>query len=120
MGAYGGEIMVSKSRRNVEGPGGTQATHSATEGQFGDIAEDLGAETRNAGVPAEMGIDGVTGVRARLQERAGRALEVSTDYMRGHDLDDMRSDLEREIRAHPIKSIALALGAGYVIGKIFK
>jgi hypothetical protein len=64
--------------------------------------------------------DNPNGPRARLQERAGRALEVSTDYLRGHDIDDMRSDLEREIRAHPIKSIAIALGAGYVIGRLFK
>ena len=76
----------------VEGPGGTQATHSATGGE-----------------PA-----------GRLQARASHAVEVSRDYLREHDFEDMRSDLEREIRAHPIKSIAIALGAGYVLGKLFK
>jgi len=40
--------------------------------------------------------------------------------LRNHDIDEMRSDLEREIRAHPIKSLALALGAGYVLGRIFR
>jgi hypothetical protein len=108
------------AREQVEGPGGTQATHSATSGEFGSISEDLGRETRNTGVPSDLGIDGVNGVRARLQTRATRAVEVSSDYVRTHDIEEMRSDLEREIRAHPIKSIAIALGAGYVLGKIFK
>jgi ElaB/YqjD/DUF883 family membrane-anchored ribosome-binding protein len=108
------------ARGQVEGPGGTQATHSATSGEFGSIADDLGHETRNTGIPAELGIDGVNGARARLQQRASRAVEVSNEYLRTHDFDEMRTDLEREIRAHPIKSIAIALGAGYVLGKIFK
>ena len=108
------------ARNTVEGPGGTQATHSATNPEFGDISQDLGSETRHTGVQNELGIDGAEGPRARLQARASRAVEVSTDYLREHDLDEMRSDLEREIRAHPIKSIAIALGAGYVLGRIFK
>ncbi len=108
------------ARNNIEGPGGTQATHSATGGEFGDMSEDLGSETRNTSVQPELSIDGASGPRARLQARAGRAVEVSTDYLRGHDIEEMRTDLEREIRAHPIKSIALALGAGYVLGRLFK
>lgn len=104
----------------IEGPGGTQATHSATSGEFGDMSEDLGHETRNTGIPSDLGIDGINGMRSRLQTRATRAVEVSTDYVRSHDVEEMRTDLEREIRAHPIKSIALAIGAGYVLGRLFK
>jgi ElaB/YqjD/DUF883 family membrane-anchored ribosome-binding protein len=74
----------------------------AQEGNFGDLAEDQDGESHN------------------LPARATRALEVGSDYLRGHDIEDMRNDLEREIRAHPIKSIAIALGAGYLIGKLFK
>ncbi len=108
------------ARETVEGPGGTQATHSATNPDFGGINEDLGTRTRNTGVQSELGIDGAEGPAARLQARASRAVEVSTDYLREHDVKEMRSDLEREIRAHPIKSIALALGAGYVLGRLFR
>lgn len=108
------------ARNTVEGPGGTQATHSATNPEFGDISEDLGAETRNTGIQDELGINGAEGPRARLQARAQRAVEVGTDYFRERDVDEIRSDLEREIRAHPIKSIALALGAGYVLGRLFR
>jgi ElaB/YqjD/DUF883 family membrane-anchored ribosome-binding protein len=108
------------AREQIEGPGGTQATHSATEGEFGNISEDLGHETRNTGVQSDLGIDGINGARARLQARASRAVELSGDYIRTHDAVEMRSDLEREIRAHPIKSIAIALGAGYVLGRLFR
>ena len=109
-----------------EAPGGTQATHSAT-GDFGDLSEDLGTETRNTGVQSDLAMNGATGARARLQSaaapvvaRARNAVDSSAQYLRGHDVEEMRSDLEREIRAHPIKSIAIAIGAGYVLGRIFK
>jgi hypothetical protein len=108
------------ARNTVEGPGGTQATHSATNPEFGDISEDLGTETRNTGLRDDIGMDDGYDVRARIQARASRAVEVGSDYLRNHDIDEMRSDLEREIRAHPIKSIALALGAGYVLGRLFR
>jgi hypothetical protein len=110
-------IMVS---RYTEGPGGTQATHSAGGGDFGELSDDLGGETRGAGVPSELGMDALTGARARLQKGAGRALEASTEYLRTHDVEEMRSDLERSIRAHPIKSLAIALGTGWMLGKIFR
>ena len=112
---------------NQEAPGGTQTTHSASGGDFGDLAEDLGQETRNTGVQSDLAMEGATGARARLQTAAGpmikrarTAVDSSAEYLRGHDVDEMRSDLEREIRAHPIKSIALAIGAGYVLGRLFK
>lgn len=108
------------AREIVEGPGGTQATHSASGADFGSLSEDLGTETRQTGVQPALDMDRVAGARARLQARASHAVEVSTDYLRGHDLDEMRGDLEREIRAHPIKSIAIALGAGYVLGRLFR
>jgi len=110
-----------------EAPGGTQATHSATQSDFGELSEDLGDETRNTSVQADLAMEGATGARARLQarakpvvQRAGRAVETGSDYLRSHDIDEIRGDLEREIRAHPIKSIAIALGAGYLLGKIFR
>jgi hypothetical protein len=108
------------ARHTTEGPGGTQATHSASKAGFGDISQDLGTETRHTGVQDTLGINGAEGARARLQAGASRAVEVSTEYLRDHDFDEMRTDLEREIRAHPIKSIAIALGAGYVLGRIFR
>ena len=110
-----------------EAPGGTQATHSATNPDFGGLSEDLGEETRNTSVQSDLAMDGATGARARLQaaakpvvHRAGRAVETGTDYLRSHDFEEIRGDLEREIRAHPIKSIAIALGARYLLGKIFR
>ena len=95
--------------------------------KFGDLSEDLGAETRNTGVQSDLAMEGATGARARLQSaaapvvaRARSTLDTSAEYLRGHDIDEMRNDLEREIRSHPIKSIAIALGAGYLLGRIFK
>lgn len=110
------------ARQNIEGPGNSQVTHSASDADpdFGDISEDLGQETRNTGVPSDMGFNSTTGARARLQSKAAPVVRASSEYIRSHDIEEMRSDLEREIRSHPLKSIAIALGTGYLIGRIFK
>ena len=108
------------ARNTVEGPGGTQATHSATNSELSDFTADAGSQTRDMGAADDVGTDRAAGPRARMQARAQKAVEVSRDYLREHDVEEMRSDLEREIRAHPIKSLAIALGAGYVLGRMFR
>ena len=106
-----------------EAPGGTQATHSAT-GDFGDLSEDLGTETRNTGVQSDLAMNGATGARARLQSaaapvvaRARSAVDSSAQYLRGHDVEEMRSDLERVIRDHPIEALLVGAGIGYLLAR---
>jgi ElaB/YqjD/DUF883 family membrane-anchored ribosome-binding protein len=78
-------------------------------------------ETGEAAARSEAGRESIMdAARARLQASTSRAVDVSSDYLRTHDLDEMRGDLEREIRTHPLRSIALALGAGYVLGKLLR
>lgn len=60
-----------------------------------------------------------------MKARAGQAMERASDvaesgarYLRTHGAQDMRSDLETQIRERPLASVAFALGAGYVIGRM--
>lgn len=69
---------------DVEAPGGTQATHSASAPRRGP--------------------------RVRVAEGVA--------YVRANDIAGMRDDLEHQIREHPLRSIAIALGAGYLLSKI--
>ena len=36
----------------------------------------------------------------------------------GSELQRRKSDVEREIREHPIRSIAIALGCGYLLARL--
>jgi ElaB/YqjD/DUF883 family membrane-anchored ribosome-binding protein len=61
--------------------------------------------------------------RGGLGSRAGRyvqhasdAAEDSAEYLRNHDLDVIRDDFADQVRAHPLLSCGIALGAGFMLG----
>lgn len=43
-----------------------------------------------------------------------------SDYLRESDLAAIRTDLERQVREHPFRSIVAAVGAGWLLGKIIR
>jgi ElaB/YqjD/DUF883 family membrane-anchored ribosome-binding protein len=61
--------------------------------------------------------------RGGLGERAGRYLhsasdvaEDSAEYLRTHELDVIRDDFADQVRARPLLSCGIALGAGFLLG----
>ena len=50
---------------------------------------------------------------------AARGIDNAADYLRTRELDAMRSDLEAQVRRHPLASVAVAFLAGYTLRRIF-
>lgn len=55
-----------------------------------------------------------------VAESAARALERSGDYLRQSDVETVRSDLETVIRDHPIQSLAVGFGVGFMIARTMR
>lgn len=55
----------------------------------------------------------------RLAAVAG-GLQGSADWLREADLDGMRSGIESQVRTNPGRSLLLAVGLGYLVGKAFR
>ncbi|HSJ08678.1 MAG TPA: hypothetical protein VK928_02165 [Longimicrobiales bacterium] len=62
-----------------------------------------------------------------VQRRAGQvalratgALDTGADYIRTHDPDQMRDDLENTIRERPLLSVGLAVGAGFLLARLLR
>lgn len=60
-------------------------------------------------------------------ERAGDAAHLTagwiteiSEYLRQADIDAVRADLEHQVRAKPLRSILLAAGAGWMVGRILR
>lgn len=69
--------------------------------------------------------DGSLGVEAdsRVQQVSSSVadgLQHSAEWLRENDLDAMRSGVERQVRENPGRSLLVALGLGYVLGKAFR
>lgn len=56
---------------------------------------------------------------ASIHQLAG-SMEDAAGYVRSQDFGEMRRDLEHEVDRHPIRSVLIALGAGFLLGKILR
>ncbi|HEY2067341.1 MAG TPA: hypothetical protein VGG84_15405, partial [Gemmatimonadaceae bacterium] len=85
----------------TQGAGGGQiAGAAATGGSSGMIADD-------------------NRVAAVTNQLAG-GLQASADWLRDADLDGVKSGLERQVKEHPGRTLAVAVGVGYLLGKAFR
>ena len=58
--------------------------------------------------------------RARpLANNAADGIDSAARYVRERELDEMRGDLEAQVRRHPLASVAVAFLAGYALRRIF-
>lgn len=47
-------------------------------------------------------------------------MQSSADWIRDADLDKLKSGVEKQVKEHPARSLLVALGAGYLIGKALR
>jgi hypothetical protein len=47
-------------------------------------------------------------------------MQTSADWLREADLDKLKDGVEKQVKDHPARSLLVALGAGFLIGKAFR
>jgi ElaB/YqjD/DUF883 family membrane-anchored ribosome-binding protein len=70
------------------------------------------------GGSSTMVTDGSRVAEATNQLAGG--LQASADWLRDADLDGLKSGVERQVKEHPGRSLAVAVGLGYLLGKAFR
>jgi ElaB/YqjD/DUF883 family membrane-anchored ribosome-binding protein len=76
-----------------------------------------------AGASATGGADTMIGDGSRVQGATNQiagGLQASADWLRDADLDSMKSGLERQVKEHPGRTLAIAVGVGYLLGKAIR
>lgn len=56
----------------------------------------------------------------QMADRLAGGMQASADWLRDADLDNLRSGVERQVREHPGRTLLVAVGLGYLIGKAFR
>src|SRR5690349_2189868 len=51
-------------------------------------------------------------------QQAARGLHQAAHYMRDHDVEAMRSDMERAVRLNPGYALAAAAAVGFLLGRV--
>jgi hypothetical protein len=60
--------------------------------------------------------DGVS----QVTDRVAGGMQATADWLREADLDNLRSGVERQVKEHPGRTLLIAVGLGYLLGKAFR
>jgi hypothetical protein len=60
--------------------------------------------------------DGVS----QVSDRVAGGMQATADWLRDADLDNMRLGVERQVKEHPGRTLLIAVGLGYLLGKAFR
>ena len=83
-------------------------------------AEKIRQRTHNAplaGATADGSLSVATEDRTTMQDSVVRGMEKSADWHRNGDL---KADIEHQVRENPGRTLLIALGVGYLLGKTFR
>ena len=94
------ESGAEKLRQQAAG-GGQTAGAAATGGSVGMVADQ----------PNRM---------ADYSNQVAGGMQGAADWLRDADLDGLKSGLERQVKEHPGRTLAVAVGLGYLLGKAIR
>jgi hypothetical protein len=57
---------------------------------------------------------------AAVTDTLASGMQQSADWLRDADLDKLKNGVEKQVKEHPARSLLVALGAGYLIGKALR
>ena len=87
---------------------------------------EAGAQALRQNKPATVSGDGSTAVVANdtgisaVTDTLATGMQSSAEWLRDADLDKIKTGVETQVKEHPARSLLVALGAGYLIGKALR
>lgn len=94
------ESGAERLRQRAAG-GGQTAGAAATGGSVGMLADQPNRTTD-------------------MSNQVAGGLQGAADWLRDADLDGLKSGLERQVKEHPGRTLAVAVGLGYLLGKAIR
>jgi hypothetical protein len=57
---------------------------------------------------------------AAVTDTLATGMQSSADWLRDADLDKLKEGVEKQVKEHPARTLLVALGAGYLLGKALR
>jgi hypothetical protein len=92
-------------------------SNSATDGQNG-AGEFSGSAATDYGTSIPL-----TGLRGKLDTAKTKVVDgahAATDWVKQADLEGIKTGIEQQVRANPTRSLLVALGVGYLLGRVMR
>lgn len=88
---------------------------------------EAGAQALRQRRPATAAATGETSVAiaddssvSAVTDTLASGMQSGAEWLRDADVDKLKEGVERQVREHPARSLLVALGAGYLIGKALR
>jgi hypothetical protein len=86
-----------------------------------DRLRQRGGQSAQLASATDIGSVPVTDARAtQVTTRVAGGMEATADWLRQTDLDSMKTGIERQVKEHPGRTLLVAVGLGYLLGKAFR
>jgi hypothetical protein len=60
------------------------------------------------------------GKMTQVTDKVAGGMQATADWLRDADLDSVRLGVERQVKEHPGRTLLIAVGLGYLLGKAFR
>lgn len=111
-----------------------EGTHPNTRGERTSFGSDLnsgfesgetgGGRVRNIASTVKGKAAGTALVNdpglAAVTDTLASGMRSSADWLRDADLDKLKEGVEKQVKEHPARALLVALGAGFLIGKVLR
>ncbi len=57
---------------------------------------------------------------AAVSDSLATGMQSGAEWLRDADMDKLKEGVEKQVKEHPARSLAVALGAGFLLGKILR
>jgi hypothetical protein len=57
---------------------------------------------------------------AKVADKVAGGMQSTASWVRNADLESVKGDIERQVKDHPARSLLVAVGLGYLLGKAFR
>lgn len=82
-------------------------------------AERLRSQSQRGQYAGSAGSAGV-GDGAQITDRLATGMQASAEWLRDADIDGLKEGVEGQVKNHPGRTLLIALGLGYLLGKAFR
>ena len=78
-----------------------------------------GAQLAGAAAEGSVAIEGDSRV-AMVSDKVAGGMQATADVLRDADLQGMKTGIERQVKEHPGRTLLIAAGLGYLLGRAFR
>lgn len=57
---------------------------------------------------------------SQVNDRLATGLQGTADFIRNADIDSMKQGIEKQVKENPGRTLLIAAGLGYLLGKAFR